>query len=47
VGIKKLIVFIQEMQLKIDNLSDIIFEWIPYDQLIDIIEIGYQKENLL
>ncbi|CAB5393120.1 unnamed protein product [Rhizophagus irregularis] len=27
---------IQEMQLKIDSYSDIVFEWIPYDQLDDI-----------
>ena len=28
------------MQLKIDSLSDIVFEWIPYDQFSDIKEIG-------
>ncbi|EXX57914.1 Rad53p [Rhizophagus irregularis DAOM 197198w] len=32
--------FIQEMQLKINNWDDIIFEWIPYDQFNDIKEIG-------
>ncbi|GBB84916.1 hypothetical protein RclHR1_01150020 [Rhizophagus clarus] len=31
---------IQEMQLKIQNYNDIIVEWIPYDQLNDIKEIG-------
>src|SRR6266480_2108421 len=31
--------FIQEMQLKIDNLWDIVFEWIPYNQFNDIKEI--------
>ena len=31
--------FIQEMQLKINSPSDIIFEWIPYDQFNDIKEI--------
>ena len=28
------------MQLKIDNNSDIVFEWIPYNQFSDIKEIG-------
>ena len=28
------------MQLKIDKYSDIIFEWIPYNQFSDIKEIG-------
>ncbi|GET53722.1 kinase-like domain-containing protein [Rhizophagus irregularis DAOM 181602=DAOM 197198] len=32
--------FIQQMQLKINYYYDIIFEWIPYDQLDDIEEIG-------
>src|SRR6266498_3719852 len=31
--------FIQEMQLKIDNYDDIVFEWIPYNQFSDIEEI--------
>ncbi|GBC03506.1 hypothetical protein RclHR1_05160005 [Rhizophagus clarus] len=31
---------IQEMQLKIDSYSDIIFEWIPYNQFNYINEIG-------
>jgi hypothetical protein len=31
--------FIQEMQLKINNKDDKIFEWIPYDQFIDTKEI--------
>jgi hypothetical protein len=31
---------IQEMQLEINELDDIIFEWIPYDQFNDIKEIG-------
>jgi hypothetical protein len=30
---------IQEMQLKIDSPSDIIFEWIPFDQFRNIKEI--------
>jgi hypothetical protein len=32
--------FIQEMQLKINNHDDIVFEWIPYNQFIDIKTIG-------
>ncbi|EXX64088.1 Mkk2p [Rhizophagus irregularis DAOM 197198w] len=36
---EKLDNFIQEMQLNIDNSSDIIFEWIPYNQFNDIKEI--------
>ncbi|RGB27784.1 kinase-like domain-containing protein [Rhizophagus diaphanus] len=31
---------IQEMQLKINDVKDIIFEWIPYNQFYDIKEIG-------
>ncbi|EXX61659.1 Mkk2p [Rhizophagus irregularis DAOM 197198w] len=31
--------FIQEMQLKINNLSNIVFEWIPYNQFNDVKEI--------
>jgi hypothetical protein len=38
-GNEKIDSFIQEMQLKISNSFDIIFEWIPYDQFIDIKEI--------
>ncbi|GES82342.1 kinase-like domain-containing protein [Rhizophagus clarus] len=32
--------FIQEMQLKIESYEDIIVEWIPYDQFINIKEIS-------
>ena len=32
--------FIQEMQLKISDFNDIIFEWIPYNQFNKIKEIG-------
>src|SRR5437773_1679920 len=32
--------FIQEMQLRINDLFDIIFEWIPYNQFSNIKEIG-------
>ena len=30
----------QEMQLKIDNQTNLIYEWIPYNQFNDIKEIG-------
>ncbi|GBC02162.1 hypothetical protein RclHR1_04490008 [Rhizophagus clarus] len=33
--------FIQKMQLKISNESSNVFEWIPYNEFIDIKEIGY------
>lgn len=32
--------FVQEMQLKINDYSAIVFEWIPYNQFNDIKEIG-------
>jgi hypothetical protein len=32
--------FIQEMQLKINDLSDIVFEWIPYGQFDKIKEMS-------
>ncbi len=37
---KKVNDFIQEMQLKTNKHNDIIFEWIPYNQLNSIKEIG-------
>src|SRR5688572_10504330 len=40
-GNKKIDGFIQKMQLKIDDFTDIIFEWIPYNQQFnDIKETG-------
>src|SRR2546421_3547210 len=39
-GNEKIDNFIQEIQLKIDNWEDIVFEWIPYNQFSDIKEIG-------
>ena len=39
-GSEKIDDFIQEMQLKINDQSDIIFEWIPYNQFKKIKEIG-------
>ncbi|UZO16576.1 uncharacterized protein OCT59_007961 [Rhizophagus irregularis] len=38
-GNEKIDKFIQEKQLEINNPSDIIFEWIPYDQFFDINEV--------
>jgi hypothetical protein len=38
-GNEKIDEFIQEMQLKINDKDDKIFEWIPYDQFIDTKEI--------
>ena len=35
-GNEKIDNFIQEMQLKIDEYNDIVFEWIPYNQFSDI-----------
>jgi serine/threonine protein kinase len=37
---KKIDDFIQKMQLKIDRYSDIVVEWIPYNQFDYIEEIG-------
>jgi hypothetical protein len=39
-GNEKIDNFIQEMQLKINQHDDIVFEWIPYNQFSDIKEIG-------
>jgi hypothetical protein len=39
-GEEKIVNFIQEMQLKIENQHDIVFEWIPYNQFGNIKEIG-------
>ena len=39
-GNEKIDDFIQEMQLKISDYNDIIFEWIPYNQFDEIKEIG-------
>jgi hypothetical protein len=38
-GNEKIDNLIQEKQLEIDNPFDIIFKWIPYDQLLDINEV--------
>src|SRR5436190_17382957 len=39
-GNEKIDVCIQEMQLKIDEYNDNVFEWIPYNQFSDIKVIG-------
>ena len=39
-GNKKIDDLIQEMQLKINNQNDIVFEWIPYNQFDNIEEIS-------
>ncbi|CAB5393784.1 unnamed protein product [Rhizophagus irregularis] len=39
-GKKEIDIFIQEMQLKINHHSDIVFEWIPYNRFNSIKEIG-------
>jgi hypothetical protein len=39
-GNEKIDDFIQEMQSKINDHSDIIFEWIPYNQFNEIKETG-------
>ena len=39
-GNKKIDNLIQEMQLKISSYSDIVFEWIPYNQFKNIEEIN-------
>ena len=35
--------FIQLMQLNIDRFSDTVIEWIPYDQLYNIKQVGKDK----
>jgi hypothetical protein len=37
--------FIQKMQLKIGKYKNIIFEWIPYNQFVDVKEIGKDNDN--
>jgi hypothetical protein len=39
-GSEKIDNLIQEIQLKVNGPSDIVFEWIPYDQFNDFKEIG-------
>ncbi|GBC01713.1 hypothetical protein RclHR1_00430030 [Rhizophagus clarus] len=46
-GNEKIDEFIQKMQLKINNIKDIVFEWIPYDQFNNIEEIGRNLNSAL
>ncbi|EXX69263.1 Sps1p [Rhizophagus irregularis DAOM 197198w] len=39
-GNEKIDNLVREMQLSINSTDDIVFEWIPYDQFIDIKKIG-------
>src|ERR1051325_8179687 len=39
-GNKQVDSFIQKKQLEIDHYTDIVFEWIPYNQFNDIKELG-------
>jgi hypothetical protein len=39
--------FIKDMQLKINNSKDIVFEWIPYNQFNDIKNIGNKVYSAL
>ncbi|RIA88016.1 hypothetical protein C1645_826957 [Glomus cerebriforme] len=45
-GDEKIDDLIQEMQLKINDSSDIVFEWIPYNQFNDIKEIDKDQKIL-
>jgi hypothetical protein len=38
--------FIQKTQLKIDTYEDIILEWIPYNQFVDVKETGKDDDNI-
>jgi hypothetical protein len=38
--------FIQKMQLKINRYDDIILEWIPYNQFVDVKEIEKFDDNI-
>lgn len=40
-GNKKIDDFIKLMQLQVNDYSDIVFEWVPYDQFNDINEINH------
>jgi hypothetical protein len=39
-GNEKIDEFIQKRQLKVNNYSDTVFEWIPYNKFININKIG-------
>ncbi|RGB29504.1 hypothetical protein C1646_818461 [Rhizophagus diaphanus] len=43
-GNEKIDNLIQEFQLEINKFDDIIFEWIPYDQFINITKLGSKED---
>ncbi|POG82800.1 hypothetical protein GLOIN_2v618130 [Rhizophagus irregularis DAOM 181602=DAOM 197198] len=45
-GDKKIDDFIQEIQLKINDYNDVVFEWIPYNQFNEIEEIGKNTNSI-
>ncbi|UZO10655.1 uncharacterized protein OCT59_002235 [Rhizophagus irregularis] len=45
-GNEKIDNFIQEKQIKINGFNDIVVEWIPYNQFINIKEIGKVDDNV-
>src|SRR5579871_4155010 len=46
-GDEKIDNFIQRMQLKINDLSDIVFEWIPFNQFKDIKETSKNDSSAI
>jgi hypothetical protein len=46
-GNEKIDELIQEMQLKIESYKDIVVEWIPYNQLNNIKEIGKDDSTII
>src|SRR5271156_5713172 len=44
---KKIDDFIRETQLKFNKDEDIVFEWIPYNQFMNIKEVGKDNETTL
>ncbi|EXX62627.1 Rad53p [Rhizophagus irregularis DAOM 197198w] len=45
-GNEKIDNFIQEKQIKMNSFNNIVVEWIPYNQFIDIKEIGKVENNV-
>ena len=46
-GNEKINDFIQEMQIKINGFNDIVVEWIPYNQFINIKEMEKFDDNVI
>ncbi|CAB4420763.1 unnamed protein product [Rhizophagus irregularis] len=46
-GNQKIDDFIQEMQIKINGFNNIVVEWIPYNQFINIKEMGKVDDNVI